>query len=220
MRPVTRLTREIDTVLDGIWVPIFTLYELLSGLVCNVIVITAVSSGYFTTKLQIGPLAGLAVFAPVQYVFWSWRAREYQKIVESEIEAEEKMQEKAIGLFRDSSLIHHFVPRADGADAINARLLDSIREHGLRMKQMCFHAIDSSWLSEYISSLMVILWLLFGGYYLVDTQHFGNSNVNVGGFFAVLRTYISANRSYTAIATRAASLTLGRSLVIDPKFQT
>ena len=65
-----------------------------------------------------------------------------------------------------------------------------------------------------------ILWLLFGGYYLVDTQHFGNSNVNVGGFFAVLRTYISANRSYTAIATRAASLTLGRSLVIDPKFQT
>ena len=50
--------------------------------------------------------------------------------------------------------------------------------------------MDSDWLSEYIATLLVLLWLFFGGCMLVETAHYGNATINVGGFFAVLRSYI------------------------------
>merc|ERR1719235_722789 len=92
---------------------------------------------------------------------------------------------------------------------MNLRLLETIRDHGQRSKRAIFHAFDSSWGSEYISSLMVILWLLFGGCMLVETEHYGNATINVGGFFAVLKSYISANNAYTAIASAALDVVRG-----------
>ena len=67
------------------------------NLLCDVFVISAVSTGYFTRRLLTPwPLVGLAVFVPFQCIVWRHRANEYQTIVEAEIEAAEKIQVVAL----------------------------------------------------------------------------------------------------------------------------
>ena len=74
---------------------------------------------------------------------------------------------------------------------------------------MGFHYCDSKCLLENISSLLIVLWLLVGGFMLIEAEHYGNSTLETGAFFAVLKCNHDVSSALTNIALAAFGVVRG-----------
>ena len=84
---------------------------------------------------------------------------------------------------------HHFFPETAAMDLRVLNLVDVLGAHAKAKKLMAFHLFDSEYLLENVDSYLLFLWLVFGGFLLIESEHYGNSSLTVGAFFAVLKRY-------------------------------
>ena len=181
-------------------------------MVFTVAVIFAVSGEYFTRPFQFGdlkPLSGLALCALSQFLVYRQRAKTYQDIAEFDINGLERTEEKCLVLFEHGSMWHHFIPVTQAANSLKLNLIDTIGAHGKAVKLMNLHISDTECLSEHVSTFMIFLWLLFGGFLLIEREHYGNSSLSVGAFFAVLACYYEGSHALTRITLAAFGVVKG-----------
>jgi ABC-type multidrug transport system fused ATPase/permease subunit len=204
------LVREIEILVDVVWVGFFfKVSQLCLRLAFTIFVIFAVSTDYFTRLPNVRPLVGLGFVVPVHYAIYKLRATGYRDLAKFDTDGMEKIGYQAQVLFEHGNLKHHFFPETAAMDLRVLNLVDVLGAHAKAKKLMAFHLFDSEYLLENVDSCLLFLWLVFGGFLLIESEHYGNSSLTVGAFFAVLKCYSNVISACTKISLAELGLIRG-----------